>query len=54
MGKNERAQKDFLEICFGKVPDEVNIGGDGVIKLLVEYVNRRKSSEIGAELKDNG
>ena len=49
MGSKETAYQRFLEICYGKVPDDVNISGDGVIKLLVEYVNQRKSQEIGTE-----
>lgn len=53
MGKNETAQRQFLEICYGKVPDEVNIKDDVAIKLLVEYVNRKKGvGEIGTELSD--
>ena len=47
MGNKDTAYHKFLEICYGKVPDDVNISGDGAIKLLVEYVNQRKSQEIG-------
>jgi hypothetical protein len=53
MGKQESGWRNFLEICYGKVPDEVNITDDTAIRILVEYVNRKQTNgEFGATVPD--
>lgn len=44
--KNPMLQKAYLEICYGKVPDELNAGG--IIEILVKYVddNRKPPDSI--------
>src|SRR3989304_1443073 len=39
MSKNPILQRAFLEIAFGKVPDQLDLKGQQIIKILVEYGN---------------
>ena len=35
--RNFQKQKAALEVAFGKVPDEVNLGGKTLVELVVKY-----------------
>ncbi len=37
MSKNPQLQRAFIEVAFGKVPDNVTV--DGLLQVLVEYVD---------------
>lgn len=37
--KNPQLQRAFIEIAFGKVPEDIKMTGDGLLKVIVEYAN---------------
>ena len=42
---NWQLQRQFIETAYGKIPDVVEgTGEDGVIKILVEYANRKDNT----------
>lgn len=45
MSKNPQLQKAFIEVAFGKVPDNVDITNDGEVIFRVVYENKRHPAE---------
>lgn len=45
MSKNPQLQRAFIEVAFGKVPDNINMNNDGEVVFRVVYENKRHPTE---------